>query len=424
MTKLLYVNGCTRQQSRTEKLTRNYLIEILKENNITLEEINVHNLDILPMNEDDIKKREEDTINNNFDNDKYILAKQFRDANIIVVSAPYWDCSFPSKLKVYFEHICVNNITFAYDENGNLMKKCMADKLVYVTTAGGYIRKHSSVQLYMEELCTLLGISDFRFYCAEALDIFPNKVEEILKDTLLHMLQDLNEASPKKIPNIKMPEICSYKIESKDEELVSLKDRGFCISSQYYQRRLPGSFPDCYVRKSVASMLEKAQELLPKGIRFKIYDGYRPLSIQKALWDYFIKVVRERNPKDTEEEIKIKTSYFVSEPSYNIDLPSLHNTGGAIDLSLIYEDGDNLDMGTSFDSFKETAWSSYFEMNNSNIMARENRRILYYAMIEAGFTNLPSEWWHYEYGTKFWSYFKGRPALYKGIIDIKLPEQI
>ena len=81
-------------------------------------------------------------------------------------------------------------------------------------------------------------------------------------------------------------------------------------------------------------------------------------------------------------------------------------------------------MGTSFDSFKETAWSSYFEMNNSNIMARENRRILYYAMIEAGFTNLPSEWWHYEYGTKFWSYFKGRPALYKGIIDIKLPEQI
>ena len=63
-------------------------------------------------------------------------------------------------------------------------------------------------------------------------------------------------------------------------------------------------------------------------------------------------------------------------------------------------------------------------MNNSNIMARENRRILYYAMIEAGFTNLPSEWWHYEYGTKFWSYFKGRPALYKGIIDIKLPEQI
>ena len=180
MTKLLYVNGCTRQKSRTEKLTRNYLIEILKENNITLEEVNVYDLGILPMNEDDIKKREEDTINNNFDNDQYTLAKQFRDANIIVVSAPYWDCSFPSKLKVYFEHICVNNITLAYDGDGNLMKKCMADKLIYVTTAGGYIRKHSSVQLYMEELCTLLGILDFRFYCAEAFDLYPNKVEEIL----------------------------------------------------------------------------------------------------------------------------------------------------------------------------------------------------------------------------------------------------
>ncbi len=33
---------------------------------------------------------------------------------------------------------------------------------------------------------------------------------------------------------------------------------------------------------------------------------------------------------------------------------------------------------------------------------RENRRLLYYAMIDAGFTNLPSEWWHYDYGDRFW----------------------
>ena len=66
MTKLLYVNGCTRQKSRTEKLTRNYLIEILKENNITLEEVNVYDLGILPMNEDDIKKdSNKNNVNNN-----------------------------------------------------------------------------------------------------------------------------------------------------------------------------------------------------------------------------------------------------------------------------------------------------------------------------------------------------------------------
>ena len=61
-------------------------------------------------------------------------------------------------------------------------------------------------------------------------------------------------------------------------------------------------------------------------------------------------------------------------------------------------------------------------INDSSTSA--NTLTLNQNIIEAGFTNLPSEWWHYEYGTKFWSYFKGRPALYKGIIDIKLPEQI
>jgi D-alanyl-D-alanine dipeptidase len=39
-------------------------------------------------------------------------------------------------------------------------------------------------------------------------------------------------------------------------------------------------------------------------------------------------------------------------------------------------------------------------------------------MISAGFTNLPSEWWHYDYGTKFWAYFTGNKALYKGIRKI------
>lgn len=104
--------------------------------------------------------------------------------------------------------------------------------------------------------------------------------------------------------------------------------------------------------------------------------------------------------------------------------PSLHNTGGAVDLSLVSEYGDSLDMGTDFDTFEETSWTDYFENKNSNLIARENRRILYYAMLKAGFTNLTSEWWHYDYGTKFWAYFKKTGALYKGILTVDFPERI
>ena len=44
-------------------------------------------------------------------------------------------------------------------------------------------------------------------------------------------------------------------------------------------------------------------------------------------------------------------------------------------------------------------------------------------MISVGFTNLPSEWWHYDYGTKFWAYFNNTDALYSGILDINFPNR-
>lgn len=188
MRKLLYVNACTRKESRTEKLTNNYLNHVFKEDDIVCKEVKVSELDIMPLNNEDIVKRTEDIKNNKLEGEEYKLAREFRDADIIVISAPYWDASFPSKLKVYFEHICVNKITFDYDEDGKIIKKCLANKLIYITTAGGYIKKHPSVQIYIEELCELFGIQDFKFYCAQGLDIFPNKVEQILNDTLLEML--------------------------------------------------------------------------------------------------------------------------------------------------------------------------------------------------------------------------------------------
>lgn len=62
-------------------------------------------------------------------------------------------------------------------------------------------------------------------------------------------------------------------------------------------------------------------------------------------------------------------------------------------------------MGTLFDDFTNRAWSNHFESYEDCEDVKKNRRILYNVMIMAGFTNLPSEWWHYDYGDKFWAYF-------------------
>lgn len=227
----------------------------------------------------------------------------------------------------------------------------------------------------------------------------------------------------KPIPTVNFPTIKEYTIKAVDEKLVSLVDNGFLVDSAYYNQGIAGSYKDCYARESVVAKLKEAESYLPEGLRFKIYDAYRPICVQQRLWDFYRKDVINKNPGLSEEEIDLKTSFFVSKPSYDANNPSLHNTGGAVDLTIVTDNGYALNMGTLFDDFTERAWTNHFEKYVDNNEVRENRRLLYNAMIRAGFTNLPSEWWHYDYGTKFWAYFKEQNALYKGIIDANLPDR-
>ena len=225
------------------------------------------------------------------------------------------------------------------------------------------------------------------------------------------------------IPTIQVPSVINKVCSKNTEKLVSLKSEGFLVDSQYYKQGIAGSYKDCYVRERVVDMLKKVESLLPSDLRLKVYDAYRPICVQQRLWNYYRGVVKNENPTLNDEEIDFKTSFFVSKPSYDSFSPSLHNTGGAIDVTLVTRSGFALNMGTLFDDFTDRAWTNHFELYTDCEEVRNNRRILYNAMIKAGFTNLPSEWWHYDYGDKFWAYFTGNDAIYDGIIDADLPDR-
>ena len=107
-------------------------------------------------------------------------------------------------------------------------------------------------------------------------------------------------------------------------------------------------------------------------------------------------------------------SQYISKPTKDTENPPVHTTGGAVDVTIVNEIGQEIDMGTGFDDFSEKAHTYYFEQTTENNIVY-NRRMLYNAMIAAGFTNLPSEWWHYDYGDKFWAYYNRKGALYNGI---------
>lgn len=219
------------------------------------------------------------------------------------------------------------------------------------------------------------------------------------------------------VPQIAFPEITDYQIELSDEPLVDLRHHAsgrIVCENQYYEKKIAGSINSCLVRKDVADHLEQVLLMLPDGYSLKIFDAWRPYEVQYHLfYDYFGKLADSGNYDSyTISELKNIAKEFVSYPQKK-DISYVHSSGGAIDLTIVDSDGCPLDMGSEFDDFSDRSNTSYFESSGIKNQACFNRRLLYHLMIKNGFTNLPSEWWHFDYGDLFWSYYTGQPVKYQ-----------
>ena len=224
-----------------------------------------------------------------------------------------------------------------------------------------------------------------------------------------------------KIPHNELPQTYE-KYSYIDSPLVEItNDLGFIIDLQYPKLNLKNTIDKCLVRKEVLDKLKKARSYLPKNLTFKIWDAYRPLALQEELY-YMYKesILKEFNLINSDQEIQDNfVKNYVSLPRKEEHLVPLHATGGSIDLSLVnMENGKDLDMGISFDSFSKLTYTDSFEKNGMDTNIRNNRRILYWAMINAGFTNLPTECWHFDYGNRNWAFYKQKPIIYKALFNI------
>ena len=198
-------------------------------------------------------------------------------------------------------------------------------------------------------------------------------------------------------------------------EIVS--DDKIDVKMQYPIMGMKYAEESCLMRKEAAEKLYEAAANLPAGYRFRIWDAWRPFALQHELYEVnYDHIVREFHLENvSEEERRAVIRGFVSEPIPDRKQPPVHTTGGAIDLTILDENGNELDMGTGFDDFTEATRTDYFESGEGNAQVRDNRRLLYSLMTEAGFTNLSSEWCHYDYGDRFWAQNKELPAIYEGV---------
>lgn len=129
----------------------------------------------------------------------------------------------------------------------------------------------------------------------------------------------------------------------------------------------------CYLKPAVAkSLLKVHQALRKKGMGLKMYDCYRPLSVQWALWK------------------KVPDARYVADPRKG----SMHNRGSAVDLTIVDRNGNELDMGTTYDYFGIEAYT-----DNKNLPAKvlANRKILQDLMLANDFRMTRTEWWHFSY---------------------------
>lgn len=176
--KLLIVDCCIREEkSATRKLYESYL-KSLNRTNWEIEKVYLMHENILPLTNDDIKLRDKLLQSSNTEHEIFKYAKQFAAADEIIIAAPYWDLSFPSLLRVYFERISVVGITFDY-EGTKSIGCCKAGKIIYFSTCGGFINgEHLGVE-YVKQLAKVFGINNVEKYIVEGLDIDTTKREKI-----------------------------------------------------------------------------------------------------------------------------------------------------------------------------------------------------------------------------------------------------
>ena len=173
---ILWINACVRgEQSRTQRIAQHLADGLGGE----VVRVDLDTEPILPLNSERLEQRSAFQQSGDFSDEMFRYARQWAQADEVIISAPYWDLSFPSLLKIYIENICVVGLTFAYNEQGVPFGLGRAKRLYYVTTAGGEIINDDLGFGYIKSAAEMFfSIPEVQYIKAECLDVIGVDAEE------------------------------------------------------------------------------------------------------------------------------------------------------------------------------------------------------------------------------------------------------
>ncbi|MHB1001554.1 MAG: methyltransferase domain-containing protein [Armatimonadota bacterium] len=170
-----------------------------------------------------------------------------------------------------------------------------------------------------------------------------------------------------------------------------------------------------FARETIIRMLQKAQSLLPEGHRLIMKTACRSLEYQRTMYTGFYQSLKEQHPDWPASQLRRETNKFLAPP--DAKHPPGHTTGGAVDVSIIGPDGQELDMVSTIKGDEDVMSTLYTYTKKVSPRVAKNRQILIDAMSAAGFSNYPGEWWHWSYGDSAWAVRVGAPNAFYGAVD-------
>ena len=169
------------------------------------------------------------------------------------------------------------------------------------------------------------------------------------------------------------------------------------VLGAYWHEGWPYAVPGAWLRPVAMHHLLGGLQALPAPFGLAVFDAWRDPRLQAVLHD---RVYQDSS----------LAPGFVAYPDPDPRRCPPHASGGTVDLTLTWH-GYPLALGTRFDAFVAQAAADALEPDGP-ALERDLRRLLAAPMAGAGFVQHPQEWWHWEYGTRYWAAVTGQPVLF------------
>ncbi|WP_435298123.1 M15 family metallopeptidase [Streptomyces sp. YPW6] len=265
------------------------------------------------------------------------------------------------------------------------------------------------------------------------LDLLPGGLETVipadssLRDTVARIVRETDptaaaapppQADPSQGDTMNLvlmsdPRVAAIPVRECGEPLVDVRDHDVRVDPRKQDPQ--GAF--AHVREGVLARLVHARSLLPAGTDLLFIEGYRPPALQRRCFTAYRDELAAAQPDWTPEQLHEAASRYVSPPEI-----APHSAGAAVDVTLVDQDGHELDLGSRVNASPEESDGACFtHAPDLGDQARHHRTLLLDAMDSAGFTNYGTEFWHFSAADRYDALMRQAPYARYGPIELPWP---